>query len=248
MMRFLGHSLIIVLLTLITQIGGVAWLLSRFARWKMASFLVLYAASSVAMLWIAPVFGRVPLTCWADGPLQVQSTFYCALNRTYMDPDLLAVLEDSAQTVATQHPGTVTLLLDAGFPLIDGFPLLPHLSHDDGGQADLAFFYADSTGAYVPGRTRSPIGFFAFEQGPTNCPQNPLSLRWDMGWLQPLWPDRPLEPARTATLIRALSNDARTGRIFVEPHLVQSLGVAHPRIGFQGCRAARHDDHIHVQL
>lgn len=31
--------------------------------------------------------------------------------------------------------------LDANFPFKDGFPLLPHLSHDDGRKVDIAFMY-----------------------------------------------------------------------------------------------------------
>jgi hypothetical protein len=37
-------------------------------------------------------------------------------------------------------------------------------------------------------------------------------------------------------------------RVFIEPYLAARLGVASPVLGFQGCRAARHDDHIHVQI
>lgn len=247
MTRAFTHLSIAAFLTILTQIGGIAWIASRFTRWPMATFLGLYTVLTLSMLWIAPLFGRVPLTCWAQGPLQMQSAFYCVLNRNYMRPELLALLQDTAARVEAAHPGTETLVLDASFPLIDGFPLLPHLSHDDGGQADIAFFYRNDTG-FLPRRTRSPIGYFAFEDGPTHCPTVWPTLRWDMARLQPFWPDLELEPARNTALIRSLSNDARTGRIFVEPHLVQTLGVAHPNIGFQGCRAARHDDHIHVQL
>ena len=53
---------------------------------------------------------------------------------------------------------------------------------------------------------------------------------------------------RMAAVMRILSSDERVGKSFIEPHLVQSLQIAHPRIRFQGCRAARHDDHIHFQL
>ena len=39
------------------------------------------------------------------------------------------------------------------------------------------------------------------------------------------------------------------GKILLEPHLAHRLGVeGRPNIRFQGCRAARHDDHIHVQI
>ncbi len=45
-----------------------------------------------------------------------------------------------------------------------------------------------------------------------------------------------------------LMNDARVRRMFLEPHLASSLDVSGPRLGFQGCRAARHDDHLHVEF
>lgn len=247
MLRLLGHLTAITLLTLVTQVGGIAWIAALMSRARLAVFALSYACLVLALPLVTPFFGRVALNCWDRGPLQMQSGFYCALNRNYMDPEMLALLMDAAATVAEAYPGTETLVLDAGFPFLDGFPLLPHLSHDDGGQADLAFFYADASG-FLPGRTRSPIGYFAFEEGPTNCPRRFASLRWDLALLQPLWRDHAIEPERTALLVRALAEDPRTGRIFVEPHLVDSLGLALPRIGFQGCRAARHDDHIHVQL
>jgi len=245
-LRFAFHLALVGALTIVTQIGGVAWLAALLFR-RVLAFGLIYTGLTLAMLWIAPIFGRVPLTCWAEGPLRVQSWTYCALNRTYMRPELLALLTDAAEDVAQAYPGTETLLLDASFPLFDGFPLLPHLSHDDGGQADLAFYYADETG-YLPGATRSPLGYFAFEDGPTQCPDAFPSLRWNMRPLQPLWRAYTVEPARMRHLLATLSADPRVGRIFIEPHMVDSLGAASPRIGFQGCRAARHDDHIHLQL
>jgi len=80
-----------------------------------------------------------------------------------------------------------------------------------------------------------------------HAPLATLSLRRDLSWLQPLLPDRLIEPARTAALIRQVLADLRVGKVFVGP-LAASLGLSHPRLRFQGCRAARHDDHIHVQL
>ena len=38
------------------------------------------------------------------------------------------------------------------------------------------------------------------------------------------------------------------GKDFIEPHLAKRLGATTSKIRFQGCKAARHDDHIHVQL
>jgi len=146
-----------------------------------------------------------------------------------------------------RYPGTITLVLDASFPFLDGFPLLPHLSHDDGAKVDLAFYYQDASG-YLPGAVRSPIGYFAFEQGPTPCTAAWPSLRWDLKALQPFWRDYELEPQRNRAVLEILSIDPRVGRMFIEPHLVDSLGATSPAIGFQGCQAARHDDHIHLQL
>ena len=122
------------------------------------------------------------------------------------------------------------------------------MSHDDGEKADLAFYYRDRAG-YLPGVTRSLIGYFAFEEGPTNCPVDTgLTLRWDMGWLQGLWPDYTLDPPRMRFALRWLGDEQRLGKIFIEPHLARRFDVSGPRIRFQGCRAARHDDHIHIQL
>ena len=234
-------------MTGLTQIGGIAWIVARFFRWRLLVFTVAYVGLALAATQIAPSFGRVHISCLDDGPLQVQNPLYCALNRTYVSPELAAFLADTAAEVADTHPGTITLMLDGNFPFWDGFPLLPHLSHDDGEKADLEYYYREDQG-YLPGQTRSPIGYFAFEDGPTDCPAAWPSLRWDLAWLQPLWPDYALDPARNRKALEVLSADPRGGRIFVEPHLVQTLGVADRKIRFQGCRAARHDDHIHFQL
>ncbi|MCY4336788.1 MAG: hypothetical protein OXC60_19205 [Litoreibacter sp.] len=247
MPRFVTNSSVVLFLTILTQIGGFAWLIALFFRQRLVAFILAYAALTTAAVWVAPNFGRVALNCFDDGPLQVQSLMYCALNRHYVTPELRDVLIDTADEMGRRYPGTETIVLDANFPFLDGFPLLPHLSHDDGEKADLAFFYRDETG-YLPGVTRSPIGYFAFEPGPTDCTPRWPTLRWDFDILQPLWRDYALDEERMAAVMRILSSDERVGKTFIEPHLVQSLQVAHPRIRFQGCRAARHDDHIHFQL
>jgi len=247
MLRVFWHTAILGFLTIVTQVGGVAWIVALFFRRRLLVFLVAYAGISLAVTQIAPQFGRVPIRCLGDGPLQVQSPMYCALNRTYVTPELAAVLQDTAERVAARYPGTITLMLDGSFPFLDGFPLLPHLSHDDGEKADLAFYYADDTG-YLPGTAASPIGYFAFEDGPTDCPTRWADMRWDLAWLQPLWPDYSLDASRNRTVLEVMAADPRVGKVFVEPHLLNRWGVADPKIRFQGCRAARHDDHIHMQL
>jgi hypothetical protein len=72
-----------------------------------------------------------------------------------------------------------------------------------------------------------------------------------MSALQSLYPDRPLEPERTRAALQWLVTEGQqlgVERVFVEPYLAARLVVSSPLLGFQGCRAARHDDHIHVQI
>lgn len=113
---------------------------------------------------------------------------------------------------------------------------------------DLALFYT-ANGQSLGTRTPSPIGYFHFPYAPTQCPAGKWpTMRWDMGWLQPLWPDVQIDDTRTATLMQALVRHTDVGKIFLEPYLVTRMGLTGDKIRFEGCRAARHDDHIHLQL
>lgn len=61
-------------------------------------------------------------------------------------------------------------------------------------------------------------------------------------------PQRTLDTARTREALLWLARDDRVKKILIEPHILERLNIQHPKIRFQGCRAARHDDHIHFQL
>lgn len=266
-MRWLLTLAVVVLLTLLTQIGGAVWLVTlgllRRRRAGVAVFLALflglYAAGTVLSYAVAPIFGRVPLPCFDDGTsrLKMQSPLFCVLNRQYVVPELKEAAAALSRHMDKVFPGTTTLALDANFPFFDGFPLFPHLSHSDGRKLDVAFFYQDTEGDYKDKATRSPIGYFAFEQQradsilPCRDREDLLTLRWDLDFLQSLWRPLPLEEGRTAEALRWLSGEGSgfgIEKIFVEPHLAQRLGVEAESIRFQGCRAARHDDHIHMQV
>jgi hypothetical protein len=168
-----------------------------------------------------------------------------------------ATAEALAADVARAYPGAITLTLDGSFPFFDGFPLPPHLSHDDGLKLDLAYYYLGPDGTYLPGATRSLLGYFAFEQPRENDPEpcagraDLITLCWDLVWLQRLFQQMALDEARTAHALRWLvETDPSHGvsRVLVEPHIAERLGIAAPILRFQGCRAARHDDHIHVEV
>lgn len=247
MARFALHSAVIVVLTILTQIGGIAWLGALLFRRRWLAFVVIYLGLVVSATLLAPYFGRVQLSCGGNSVLKVQAWIYCLTNRTYVRPELKEVLDDLASAMDFHYPGTQTLVLDAGFPFFNDFPLLPHLSHDDGKKVDIAFYY-QRDGAYERGAVRSPIGYFAFEQGSSNCPRAFPILRWNFEILQPLWRELELEPGRTAAAIHWLADDRRVEKIFLEPHLQNRLGLRLPKVRFQGCFAARHDDHIHIQI
>ncbi len=253
--RIILHAAAFLGLTVLTQLDGLAWLASQaFRRGRLATlaiFLLAYVALWGAAQVVAPVFGRVPLPCSGE-VLRAQSRLYCVLLRNFVTPEMAEVAMDAAQAVAIRFPGTVTLTLDGGFPFLDGMPLVPHLSHDDGEKLDFAFYYAETLygdGAYLPGLTDSAIGYFSFLRlGEETCPPVWPTLRWEMRWMEPLHLFIGLEPQRTRALIEALADDPRVSRIFVEPPVAATLGVAGEKIRFQSCRAARHDDHVHVQL
>ncbi|MFT4251117.1 MAG: hypothetical protein QM608_01360, partial [Caulobacter sp.] len=173
----------------------------------------------------------------------------------YARPEVRDVVAALAGHMAKAHPGTVTRYLDAGFPFFDGFPLPPHLSHRDGLKIDLAYFYRERSGAVVNDGTASPIGYWAYE-GPKAGEARPCAgygranLRWNFDALQPL-ATRRADSVRTAEALRWLSHEGRAfgvKKILLEPHLKARWAPDVDMIRFQGCRAARHDDHLHLEL
>ncbi|MEM7443051.1 MAG: hypothetical protein AAF414_06970 [Pseudomonadota bacterium] len=101
--------------------------------------------------------------------------------------------------------------------------------------------------------TPSPIGYWGFEQPRPGDPEpcsgrnDLITLRWDFDWLQPMLQERTLHVGANRAVIRWLTENA-VEKVLLEPHLQERLDVADDLVRFQGCRAARHDDHIHLQL
>ncbi|WP_108883117.1 hypothetical protein [Anderseniella sp. Alg231-50] len=269
-MRLLIHIGAVVFLTLLTQVGGLAWIGTAVMARRLANrrlvilgvFGAIYAGLSLAAATAAPVFGRVALPCLATGQstLAMQSPLYCVLNRHYVSKPMYDTANKLAADMNRQFPGTLTQALDGSFPFLDGFPLLPHLSHNDGNKLDIAFYYGDpSTQKYIRGKTRSPIGYWGFERPergadlPCEGRRDILTGRWDMSWFQIFNSVVVLDRPRTRAALEWLTapdggRKAGVTKIFIEPHLANSLGVKDDILRFQGCRAARHDDHIHSQV
>lgn len=264
------------LLTALTQIGGILlWLGWPFLEWvyrrlrprggpaailaTLTLYSVLYAVVSIAIVPpVASAFGRERLPCLAEAgrPLGAVSPFFCLTNRNYARPAMLRLLDDLSTAMAQASPGTVTSYLDAGFPFFDGFPMLPHLSHRNGRDVDLAFFYwRHSLAEPIPAGGSWPVGYWLYVQprpgDPQPCAVRTIDLRWDWDWLQPVSAGLMLDDGRTGALLNWLSeNAARYGirKVLLEPHLQRRLTTDPNVVRFQGCPAARHDDHLHVQM
>lgn len=271
-----GAGFLFIVLTALTQLGGLIFLVSlalaralrRAGSTKamavLAGIVFFLASVPLANLFVAPALatlsGRVALPCEmsAEKPYAALSPIYCVLGRNYVRPEVQAMLEAMGRDLGGDHPGLVIATLDANFPFVDGFPLPPHLSHDDGTRIDLAYFYMDAAGNPQPLAAPSFLGYWGFEEPPTPadaaCTDKTrwLTFRWDMDWLQAfVRRGLRLDETRTAAMLRWLVEkgpEHGVTKILLEPHMVKRLGVASPMIRFQGCRAARHDDHIHVEV
>ena len=267
LLSFVLISLIGVL-TVLTQVGGVLLWLSLPVLAKIPSstpikrritqvlvFSLLYILCILLVLpLLAPLNGRVPLPWFATSavPLKPVNLGYCLLARNYVRPPVRQLLERTALNVSHQFPGTNLHYLDANFPFLNRFPLLPHLSHYDGRKVDLAFFYQDTQTKHPVPSPPSPIGYWAYEpptaDEPQPCRGVPSWLRWDFDWFQPLFASAEIEPERTRVMVQTLLADPAVQKILIEPHLKERLRLQSSKVRFQGCRAARHDDHVHVQI
>jgi hypothetical protein len=265
MRKTLIHFLTFVFLTGLTQVGGVVYLLSLFISSKLhfrrlktiGLFLAVYLITTFLVIpLVAPFFGRAALPI--KGNLKPLNIGTCLLNRHYVIPKLKEQLISIAEKMNKKFEGTETNYLEANFPFYDGFPLFPHLSHNDGRKIDLAFYYKDSQTGDRSNSAPSFIGYGIYE-GPVNGEINYPKICSDQGfwkygiltYLVPKWSVEKLsvDSKRTRRLIRLLATDKITSRIFIEPHLKERWNLnRQDKIRFHGCHAVRHDDHIHIQV
>jgi hypothetical protein len=191
--------------------------------------------------------GLVTLPCRA-GNLRPAQPAYCWLGRGYVTPVARVTALAAADRLAARFPGTHLTYMDASGA--DGHrPFKPHLSHGDGREIDFGLFFTDEKGRPLPGPPTTS-GYGAYE------PPRPGEARMCVGVKGgPQAADPPatrswrLDEARTKTLVLAFTDDPRVRRVFLEPHLKLRLGLsADAKVRFQGCRAARHDDHLHVDF
>lgn len=246
-------------LTILTQVGGIAYLIGMlFGRSRLRVLTISLVAYALMTAIVVPILAaandrvRLPCSSSGDGPVVAATWLTCALNRGYLRPTALEAVMALGRDYAQQFPGSKLTTLEAGFPFIEGFPLVPHISHKDGRKVDLAYAYRTAAdGTAIPHGSPSPIGYFIFEQSKPgeriSCPR-PGPLRWNFYWVQPNPPVWVIDEERTAWILRWLVDRPAVAKLFVEPYLAERMGVAGGKVRFQGCNAARHDDHIHFQI
>lgn len=265
MTKILLHILLVTVLTILTQVGGVIWILvlgyfkwsstQKSKKFRLLTFLILYLLISLTIIPpLARINGRVPLPIIRSSNLVTHNMMTPLMNRHYVKPQLKAQLMDLANKLNAENPNIKLSYLDANFPFIDGFPLLPHLSHDDGHKVDLSFYYTKDgkQGNLKP--SQSGYGKYVEPDKKEFNQTHTYKARghWHYDFTKYLTlgsrDDLEFDPTTTKKLIKLLVNQKLTEKILIEPHLKKRMNLSHSKIRFQGCHAVRHDDHIHLQI
>ncbi|HNP18354.1 MAG TPA: hypothetical protein PKL31_07975 [Fulvivirga sp.] len=250
------------LLTILTQVGGLVFLLSLLIsrhlkqqfRFKLLTlFVVFYLISTYILIpIISPFFGRERV----DNTAIIHPTNYLTilLNRNYVAPELNELFKFTEKKL--ENTDIQIHYLDANFPFLIGFPLLPHLSHNDGRKIDLSLIYETKEGQ-ISTQQKSNSGYGVFEKPKPN-EVDQVSLCLNKGYIQYDYPkymtfgsinnNLLFSEKGTKTLIIALLESKNMEKLFIEPHLKERLNLESKRIRYHGCKAVRHDNHIHVQV
>tara|TARA_R100001369_G_scaffold25487_1_gene46458 strand:+ start:110 stop:853 length:744 start_codon:yes stop_codon:yes gene_type:complete len=246
----------------VTQIGGIVYLLSLIIskKWKknlkfktLIIFTSLYLFSTLLIVpLISPIFGREKV----KHSQKIKPTNYMTvlLNRNYVKPKLNELLSKTEKKL--NGTNIEIHYLDANFPFINKFPLLPHLSHNDGKKIDISLIYETENGI-ITNKQKSISGYGLFEN-PKPTEYNQIEKCLNKGYFQYDFPkyltlgeinkELVFSEKGTKKLIENILKSQNLGKIFLEPHLKSRMNLKNNRIRYHGCRAVRHDDHIHIQL
>jgi len=201
---------------------------------------------------VAPFFGREKI----KHSQKIKPTNYMTviLNRNYVRPELNQLLSNTEQKLANNK--IAINYLDANFPFINKFPLLPHLSHNDGKKLDISLVFETKDGT-ISKRQKSISGYGVYVE-PKSSESNQIQQCLKQGYFQYDFPkyltfgtkNRDLKFSKKGTkqLILSLLENSNLGKIFIEPHLKERLRLKNSKVRYHGCRSVRHDDHIHIQL
>ncbi|WP_233269893.1 hypothetical protein [Polaribacter sp. L3A8] len=233
------HLFISVVLTVITQIGGVIYLISLLIISKKSSkyklkrtlfFIFLYLTSTFLIVpKVAPIFGRIQIE--NNKQLQAHNFITKLFNRNYVTPKMAAVLTTVSLSMQKEYPTIKVVYLDANFPFINGFPLLPHLSHNDGKKIDISFVYQTKKGILTNLKpSNSGYGIFV---SPTKYEINQTKICKKKGFwqydftkyltLSSFNTDLKLSKKATKNIINQILKNDAVSKLFIEPHLKSRL-------------------------
>ena len=261
-LKYAGIVLAFGFLTLISQVGGLVLVAClplftlvdkkvtgiRFFRmaFKTAIFCLLYALTT---FWLVPPlaksFGRVPMPYSDEHPNLRQHNFITVLlNRHYVTPTLRKITEGVAEKLSERYQDSlVVTYLDCNFPFLNGFPLQPHLSHDDGRKIDISFQYIDVKTKQASYERPSWIGYGVCEEPRVGEEDYAEKCRVEGNWQysfmkNTLVPqgnkqDFLFDASKTKDVISYFLADNRVNFILIEPHLKKRLGF---EIGRASCR------------
>jgi hypothetical protein len=274
--NILGIILLFVILTALSQVGGLIlllWLLlyhffkKRFKNaWvrrgvHVGGFVVFYLFLMFVIIPpLARIQDRVPLPMSKSGAL-VPVTYWTAIfGRNYIKSEGRAKLENIAEAYVKKHPDLKVKYMDCNYPFRINIPgtknvwilegLLPHITHD-GTKADIALVYNDKSGQ-SSNLTPTAFGYgSSVDPLPTEtC--TPCACEhsgyWQYSFMYRNLPrtEYPLNIKVSADLIRIFDRHL-TDKIFLEKHLQQRFNL-HGNYAQAGCHSVRHDDHFHVTL
>ncbi len=264
------------ILTVLTQVGGVIYLLylpfslfvksEKYSFWKSivmrsGGFSLIYVL--ICLFIIPPLAkknGLVQLPCFStkEIPVKSGSVLMSLMNRNYVKPVLQEAFFKTAKDVQKKYPSAELIYLDANFPFFEGFPLIPHLSHDDGEKLDIAFLYKNKKAKEFYNKTFSLTGYGVCEapkKGETNKPNDcEKQGYWQYNLLKKVTFSKvkkgvEFDKIANRFLLQKIIENKEVKEVFIEPHLQNRLNLGkYKKIRFHGCHAVRHDDHIHFQL
>lgn len=218
-------------------------------------FFTLYLISTYFLVpKLSPLFGREKIEI--NKNLEAHFFLTDLLNRNYVNANLNRVLINLSKKIKTIHPELKVIYLDANFPFIDGFPLLPHLSHNDGKKIDITLIYKNKENK-ITNKKKSNSGYGVFEEPKIN-EVNQTEICKRKNYFQYDFPkyltfgtinkELFLSEELTKQLILEIIKQKEVQKVFIEPHLKTRLKLKSNKIRFHGCKAVRHDDHIHFQI
>lgn len=273
-LSFLRFLVIATFLTVLTQVGGVIYILlkplglyikRKENNWKgfalrMTMYFGIYLFLSTTLVpKLAKRYNRVPLPLFSSeaAPLKPARYFFWIANRHYVRRELKDLIVDVSNKINTKYANLEIQYLDANFPLFKYFPLLPHKSHNDGRRLDICFLYKTKTGEKI-NAAPGVLGYGHCEQPkkgevnyPERCRKKGYRIYSMLFYLTKYFRTDAYSFDMEANrfLLQEITKQRKVRKVFIEPHLKTRLKLGQEdKIRFHGCGAVRHDDHIHLEL